>query len=377
MKKSFWLFLIIGFTQFATAQYTEIINSNRPGFSRSPFGIGSNVFQVESGFFYRKVQIKKRFSIPESFGSNLSLRYSYFDEKLEFNLDIVYRGDQRAFRNIFTSHKNISGLSQFTIGAKYLLFKAEYTDRSTEIRSWKKRTQFDKKRLVPSVGVYLGINTPLVNDFYNTGISPKIAVYLQNDITDRFVILSNFIADKLGTEEASYTYIITETYTLNDKYSIFLENLGRYNVNFGNELHFAGGLAYLKTSNLQLDASLRILIEGKSFGAYIGFGASWRLDRHRENIKLKEEKKVTDKILKDKNRDKDASAKKKSALQQLYKKSRKIRKPKSLKRTRKIKAPKRRTKKTLRKSKPKKKSICSKIFKKKKKTKDDNDSNKL
>lgn len=375
MFKSFWLFILIGFTQLITAQYTDVINSNRPSFSNSPYSIGSHVYQVETGFFYRTSQIKKRFSNPQSFGNKLNLRYSYFDEKLEFNLDIVYQYDKLAFRNIFTSYKNIQGPSSFTIGAKYLIFKKEYTDNSQEFRSWKKRNAFDKNRLIPSVGVYLGINTPLVNGYHNPKLSPKLAVFLQNNITNRYVILSNFIADKLGTDDASYTYIITETYTLNEKYSIFIENLGRYNVNFGNEMHFAAGAAYLKSKNLQLDASLRILIEGKSVGAYLGFGASWRIDKHRKYVKINTNKKYTKKITTDKNRDKDATAKKKNALQQLYRKSKKIRKPKSIKKTKKVKTTKRRIKKlprTKKDKKIKKKGLFKGLFKKRKKKSVDN-----
>ncbi len=371
MKKSFWLFLLIGVTQLITAQYTDVINSNRPSLSQSPFSVGSHVFQVETGFFYRSTQIKKRFSNPQRFGSELSLRFSAFDEKLEFDLDVVYQYDKLAFRTIYTSYKNINGPSQFTFGAKYLVFKPEYKDNSKEFRSWKKRNQFDKNRLIPSVGVYLGINTPMVDGFYNSGISPKIAVYLQNNLSNRYVILSNFVADKLGTSEASYTYIITETYTLNDKYSIFLENMGRYNVNFGNEMQFAAGAAYLKSKDLQFDASLRFLIEGQSLGAFLGFGVSWRIDKHRKYVIKKSEEKSKNNIIKDKNRDKEVSAKKKNALQHLYRKSKRMRKSKVLKQIKNIKSTKRRIKKVPRKKRTKKKGLFKNIFKKRKKKSND------
>jgi len=375
MIKSFWLFILLGISQLITAQYTDIINSNRPSFSTSPFSIGTYVYQVETGFYYRKSQIKKRFSNPKSIGYKLNLRYSHFDEKLEFDLDLDYRFDRIAFRNLFTSYKNINGLSGFTVGAKYLIYTQEYEDKSKEVRDWKKRTAFDKNRLIPSVGVYFGINTPLVNGYYGPKLSPKLAVFLQNDITNRYIILTNFIADKLGTTQASYTYIITETYALNDKYSIFLENLGRYNVNYGNEMHFAAGAAYLKSNNLQLDASLRILIEGKSLGAFLGFGVSWRLDNHSAHVKITADKRSKERIIANKNRDKSTNAKKKNALQHIYIKSKKLRKPKSIKKTKRIKSKKRRIKKiprTNRVKKSKKKGVLKGLFKKRRKKSDDN-----
>lgn len=345
MKKGFLLFLFIGFTQLVAAQYTDIINSNRPGFSVSPFSIGSAVYQVEGGLFYQRAQIKSRFSNRQSFGENLSLRYSHFNEKLEFDLDLTYSNDRLAFFNDHTSFRNISGLSQFTFGAKYLLYQREYDNKFKEVRSWKKRTAFDRKRLTPSVGAYIGINTPLVSGNYHEGISPKIAVYLQNDLTDRYVILTNIIIDKLGTPNASYTYILSETYSLNDKYSIFLENLGRYNVNFNNEFQVACGLAYLKNKDLQLDASLRLYFEGPAIGAYVGFGASWRIDKHLEKINKQSQIETVDKLLIDKNRNKDEVFKKKSALQRLYRQTKSVRKTKHIKKPNTIK-------KTTRKIKP-------------------------
>ena len=37
-----------------SAQYTEMINTNRPGGSQGAFSVGTNVLQVETGFSYGK-----------------------------------------------------------------------------------------------------------------------------------------------------------------------------------------------------------------------------------------------------------------------------------------------------------------------------------
>ena len=39
--------LLVSFGLFA--QYTDVINSNRPGVSRSAFSVGTNVIQLEAG----------------------------------------------------------------------------------------------------------------------------------------------------------------------------------------------------------------------------------------------------------------------------------------------------------------------------------------
>ena len=43
------------------AQYTETINSKRPGFSESPFAVGKRVYQLETGLFYQNSENKTYF----------------------------------------------------------------------------------------------------------------------------------------------------------------------------------------------------------------------------------------------------------------------------------------------------------------------------
>ena len=44
------------------AQYTDVINSNKPGFSESPYSVGRGVYQFESNIFLRNTTIKPTFS---------------------------------------------------------------------------------------------------------------------------------------------------------------------------------------------------------------------------------------------------------------------------------------------------------------------------
>ena len=47
------LFLFIFSSSILIAQYTDQINSNRPGASIGAFSVGKNVYQSEIGFAYR------------------------------------------------------------------------------------------------------------------------------------------------------------------------------------------------------------------------------------------------------------------------------------------------------------------------------------
>ena len=235
MKRYLLLLFIILAGNGIYAQYTEIINSKRPGFSESPYSIGTNVYQVETGFFYRSNKNPDLLARPKTYGSELYLRYGKLKERLEFNLNMAYQNDE--VKSPFGSNFNIHGISQMTLGAKYLLFQKEYTDKSKEIRSWKRHIAFDKKRLIPAVGVYLGVHTNFVGKEYKQdGLSYKGAVLLQNDFSDRLVVLSNLIVDRFGSEHENYSYIVTMTYALNMEWSYFLENQGQYQDNLNRQI---------------------------------------------------------------------------------------------------------------------------------------------
>jgi hypothetical protein len=282
MKRFILLFIVISNFQIVSAQYTEIINSKRPGFSESPYSIGTDVFQFETGLFYRNSNNESILAKPTTVGGELFFRYGKFLEKLEFDAKIAYQNDE--IKNPFGTNYHIYGISELTLGAKYLVYQQEFTDKSKEIRSWKRRMAFDKNRLIPSVGVFAGVHTNFLGkDYKDDGISFKGAVLLQNDFSDRLVVLTNLIADKITSDDHNYSYIITMTYALNEKWSYFIENQGIFKKN-DNEFHFGTGAAYLFSNNLQIDASVRTnFFEDYSF-LYSSIGIAWRLDRHSDEL---------------------------------------------------------------------------------------------
>ena len=297
--KNFLLFLfLVGFYQISTAQYTDLINSKRPGFSDSPFSVGTDVYQIEAGLFYKNIGNYLFFDNtipgPSSYkskviGTDITIRTSKFLEKLELNLDLNFVYEDRDY--ILPTADNISklGLSRLTIGAKYLVYSPKYTDKSKEIRSWKKRTSYDWKRLIPAVGVYAGLNTNFLSSLHKNpeGLSPRVAVFTQSDITDRFVVLVNLIADKLFTDESENSYILTATYTLNRQFSVFAENQGFLRKSVPNDFQYGLGGAYLMGKNMQVDASVRFISDERGDDSFFfGAGFAYRIDRHEDKYKL-------------------------------------------------------------------------------------------
>ena len=296
MKSFLSSLLVILLTQICHAQYTDVINSRRPGFSDSPYSVGTKVYQVEGGLFYKEVGnylyydqiLEETFEYGgTSFGTDIMLRTGQFFEKLEFNLDMGVVSENRDYTRPAIYSDSGFGFSKLTLGAKYLVYKPEYADKSKEIRSWKARHSFDKKRLIPAVGVYAGLNTNLLTDLHKNpeGVSPRFAIYTQNDLSERLIVLLNFIADKAFTNEAENSYIITVTYSLFENWSIFGENQGFFRKNVPNDFQFGAGGAYLINPNMQVDFSGRIIVDSRGDNTYLlGGGVSWRLDKHKDQV---------------------------------------------------------------------------------------------
>ncbi len=284
-KTSFFRFLtilLIGVSFQTFGQYTEVINSNNPGFSESPYSVGSGIYQFETNLFFRSTGIVPKFTRPQSIGADLMFRTSFLSERLELNAQMGYARDKIAFNNVFTSTRYETGLNRFTVAAKYLIFQQEYEDKTKEVRSWRRRNAFDKKRLIPSVAVTVGVNTDFVGEFYQTGgISPKVGVLLQNDLSNQFNIITNVFYDFIGTDAEEISYIITGTISLSDRWSTFFENQTIFQKT-RNLSNFGTGLAYLYSRDLQLNTSARYLTEGASRGIYLGFGVSYRINRHQD-----------------------------------------------------------------------------------------------
>ncbi len=266
------------------AQYTGVINSNRPGFSESPYSVGTGVYQLETSLFFRKSQIYPTFSRPRSNGVDFLFRTSFFKERLEINANFAFQKEEVAFENIFTSSYFKTGISKFIVAGKYLIYEQEYKDKSKEIRSWKERHRFDWKRLIPSVAAYAGINTGIPDDIYKANsFSPKVGVLLQNDLTNHLNVVTNLYYDRIGTDLPEFSYIITATYSFNDRWSTFIENQTTSD-KFEYTTSLGSGIAFLYNKNIQINSSLRLLADANATGFYASVGASYRFDRHVDEV---------------------------------------------------------------------------------------------
>ena len=264
------------------AQYTEVINSKRPGYSQSPYSVGTNVYQAEGGLLYEKAIDSSAFN--KAMGSDIFLRAGVLSERLEFNLDLQVQKDFWYDYDILTDTKsdyNHFGFSKMTLGAKYLIYMPKYKDPSKEIRSWKRKTAFDWNRLIPAVGIYAGLNTNLLSEPHKMPqLSPKASILLQNDFSDYFIWVNNITGDHLTINEyRNFGYISTLIISLTDRFSLYGENQGTFYKHF-NEFKLGGGMAYLLSPDLQIDLNLHRNFNGNYSYMHGGLGVSWRYDNH-------------------------------------------------------------------------------------------------
>jgi len=194
MKKS--LLILIAFTFFISnkisAQYTEIINSNRPGDSQSAFSVGSNVIQIETGAYLLNEKHELLDNKVKGMGLNFMLRYGLILEELEIQVSGIYQNDQFTdMRSTIDTKYNRSNLKKFKIGAKYLVYDPyKNRDDSPNLYSYWANNKFKWNSLIPAVSVYAGINIDGKNNPYTApgikGVSPTFTIATQNNFSNNF-----------------------------------------------------------------------------------------------------------------------------------------------------------------------------------------------
>ena len=282
----FYLSLLL-FPLVNHAQYTDQINSNRPGETMSAFAVGKSVIQLETGAYGIAQKHHLLNYVANGFGIDATIRYGVFKEKLELIADLQYQSQVYEARLTKIDQK---ALKQTIIGAKYLLydpFKSQ--EKKINVYSWKVDKSFKWKQLIPAVSVFAGANITSANNPYhfspNASISPKVILITQNHFGDgSWVFVTNTIADYIGSEFPSYGYAVTITKGINKNWSGFIENQG-YKSDFYSDLIVRSGAAFLVNDDLQLDISGSANLKDTPAIFYGGIGLSWRYDGNYKEVR--------------------------------------------------------------------------------------------
>ncbi|RIA09854.1 outer membrane putative beta-barrel porin/alpha-amylase [Flavobacteriaceae bacterium MAR_2010_72] len=286
--KYYLLLLCLGFSIQAFSQYTEVINSNRPGVSRSAFSVGTNVAQLEVGpYILKEEHTPLRYEVS-GFGIDFAARYGLLFEELEINLEGTYQKDTfKDNRSSITIEDSRSNFKNFTIGAKYLLYDPlkNAGEDKPNLYSYHANRAFKWNSLIPAVAVYAGANFDSKNNPYTApdveGFSPKVAIMTQNNFAGGWVFVINLIKDRIGSDFSEFQYILTLTHSFSPKWVVFGETQGIKSDFYADNLFRFGG-AYLLGKDLQLDTALTLNTKDTPSVFSVNFGASYRLDFHKD-----------------------------------------------------------------------------------------------
>lgn len=281
--KKYVLSALLLTSSLSFAQYTDEINTNRPGESMGAFSVGKNIVQAEAGIYGIREKHEVLDYTAKGMGLDLMLRYGAFLEELELIADIQYQFDQY---DDALGATNRNDFKQLIVGAKYLVYDPDkYYNPKPNVYSWKANHKFQWRKLIPSVAVFAGTNfigkgNPYT--FPEDKISFK-AIAITQHYWGRWVWVNNIIFDKFTTEYPSSGIVSTLTRGFNENWSGFVEFQG-YSSDY-----YADGLGRLGATRLlgpdmQIDASITANIKNTPSILYGSIGFSWRFDMGYEPI---------------------------------------------------------------------------------------------
>jgi hypothetical protein len=304
MKNFIPIILIFFSINNINSQYTEIINSNRPGTSQGAFSVGKNVLQFEFGASFSDLSHENlNFSYITEKQAIYTIRYGLLFEKLE----LIINGsiNENLSTNNYTKPKvsNIKDrfINKQNVGFKFLVFDPYKNKRwhSTSLTSWKKNNSMRWIDLIPAISVYAGANyvrddAYLYNDPFSIlkkgsnfeneekQISFKGSLITQHHFLNAWVLVNNFSYDRIGNKKTTINTISTLTHNFtNPKWSSMVEFEFLKN-DIYSDYFIKSGLAYLLAKNYQLDASIGTNFKSTPSLLYINFGLSTRLDWHKD-----------------------------------------------------------------------------------------------
>ena len=288
-KSSNQLLLLLLFVVFsATGQYTDVINSNRPGLSVSAYAVGRNVVQLEMGLFYEQQDHGLLNTQSDIWGSDISLRYGLLFERLELNYEGTFQHQDILFNN-FDINETRTNFQRNRLGLKFLIYDPFKNPQRNKpnLYSWRANHKFQFKNLLPAVSLYAGANFVLGdNPFYpgEAQISPRAMIATQSRLTPRMVLITNTAYDRIGTEFPELSYLISISHAFrNPKWSVFAEHQGIQSDRYS-DLLLRSGIAYLLNEEIQVDMNLGASFKNTPSRIFVSIGGSYRFDFHKDKL---------------------------------------------------------------------------------------------
>lgn len=284
---TFFLLLFAG-SFYATAQYTETINSNRPGNSQGAFAVGPMVLQLEAGAKYGNDNHVLLQTDTDLWGIDYAVRFGFLFEELEINLRGSYLDETTSYIiGANTETYQVSNFDSNAIGIKYLVYDPHKNaeEKKPNLYSWRANQRFDWSIFVPAVAIYAGANFSFGENPYlyegQGNFSPQVALISQNN-WGPWVLVLNAIGDRIGDAYPTYSGIATLTHSFSPKFAMFGEFQTLISDIYSDEI-LRGGFAYLLHKDLQADISGLINFKDTPSRWQVAGGLSYRFDWHKQD----------------------------------------------------------------------------------------------
>jgi len=230
MKKVFCFLYLATISLSMVAQTSEIIRSSRPGQSFTPYTVGKNVFQIQSGINFNGFDEGSAMDGNGTFLVALG-RYGITETieirtEFQINRDQVMTGDEK---------ETLNGISAWTLGIRFNILNP---DEATK----------------PALGFQFDLNTNAASsDFKSKYIAPKVILLHSQALSSKLGLTTNWGVAWNGNDASPRGfYTVAFTYALNDQWALLLENYGEVE-DSDFDTRFDAGLAYLLNGNVQLD----------------------------------------------------------------------------------------------------------------------------
>lgn len=271
------------------AQYTDVINSNRPGRAVSAYSVGKNVVQAEVGLLYEQQDNADLNSDSNIFGTDYAFRYGLLFEQLEINLEGSFITQNITYPD-FGIEGKLTNFSRNRLGLKYLVFDPyKNAERNKpNLYSWRANNVFQWKNLIPAISLYGGANFLFGdNPFYpgDPSLSYRGGVNTQSRLSPRVVLISNIAYDRIGTDFPEWRYALSVSHAFRDpRWSIFVEGQGISGDRYS-DIILRTGVARLINPNFQVDFHLGSGFKNSPSRIFAVLGFSYRLDFHKDEMK--------------------------------------------------------------------------------------------
>lgn len=301
---SFSIILVVFVLNNIHAQYTDVINSNRPSQSMGAFAVGKSVYQLEQGISLRQGSFSALYDASYiGLGIKTELRIGVFREQLELIGSVDYQVDALSYSNTLGAYKiDRNAPRDFSAGIKYLVFDPfRRVDKyAVNVYSWHANRRLRWRDLVPAVSIYGGAQFsttgtfPYQENFHQLyqfnykpitepTVSGQATLILQQHLRPGLVLVHNLGMRYIGAEITQQKLIGTLTYSTRSDWSYFIEYRIDDSILY-TDTTLATGFAYLVSPNLQLDTFLQRSVKETPQLMTAGVGVSFRIDRHNDFV---------------------------------------------------------------------------------------------